>query len=145
MSPTRRDALRLTGCAVTAALSGCQVPLLSDQHRVDLRLFNYTADPQQVKIEFLRTDRQEYNDANVFSREYEVPSPPEDESAGTLMDEDIVDRRPYILRAQPHYGNGQWHHYHYFPGESTSGPEHAYVAVRLYRRENGDAVYPRFL
>jgi hypothetical protein len=134
----------MSGYAAAAGLSGCQAPLLSETPRIDIKLYNYTSDPQQVQIRILRTDRDEYSDVGVFARDFEVPAPPDDESAGTLEEEDIVDRRPYILRVQPKHGNGQWYHHHYYPGESTTDEDSAYFDVRLYREEATGDVYPRF-
>lgn len=141
---TRREILVASGTVVTAGLSGCQTPLFSETASIDIELFNYTADPQQVQIQVLRTDRDEYGEAEVFSRNFEVPAPAEDESAGTVREENIVERRPYLLRARPKNGNGQWHHHHYYLSGSTTDEDSAYFDVRLYREEATDIVYPRF-
>lgn len=144
MKPTRRELLRVSGSAVTVGFSGCQDPLLSDVPRVDLELYNYTADAQQVRVQVLRTDRDDHSDAEVFFRDFEVPAPTDGESAGTHTEEDIVERRSYVLRVQPKYGNGQWYHHHYYPGESTTNDDNTYSDVRLYREDTTGDVYPRF-
>lgn len=109
-----------------------------------MQLVNYTSDPQPVQIRILRTDRDEYSDAEVFAREFNVPAPADDESAGTLGEEDVVKRRRYTLRVRPKFGNGEWHHYHYFPGKSTTDEDGPYFDIRLYRNEITGNVYPRF-
>jgi hypothetical protein len=141
---TRREILPISGSAVVTGLSGCQVPLLSEPQRVDLTLYNYTTDPQEVKIEILRSDEESISNAEVFARNLQVPPPTGSDSAGRLQREDIVEDRAYILRALPKYGNGQWHHYHYYSGEYQGG-ENPSFDVRLYRDEQTNTVYVEFM
>lgn len=143
MSPTRREIILLSGSAVTAGLAGCQAPLRAHSPQFDLELANYTDQEQPLRIRVLRADSEEYNEAEVFAREFEVPPPEAGESAGTLVERDIVERRPYILRVQPKFGNGQWYHHHYFPRESTTDDAGSFD-IRLYREEESGDVYPRF-
>lgn len=144
MAPMRRRILLAVGSALTASLSGCQTPLLSDPPRIDLELYNYTADPQPVQIRVLRTDSDEYDEARVFSREFEVPPRSDDASAGTLDEDSIVERRPYLLRVRPKFGDGQWYHHHYYPGESATDEDSASFDIRLRREETTGDVYPQF-
>lgn len=141
---TRRQALLISSSTVAAGLSGCQVPPLSETQRVDLKLYNYTTDPQQVQIEILRSDEESIRDAEVFARNLQVPPPTGSDSAGRLQREDIVEDRAYVLRALPKYGDGQWHHYHYYSGEYQGG-ENPSFDVRLYRDEQTDTVYVEFM
>ena len=142
INPTRRELLVLSGATVVTGLAGCQAPSVAQTPRVDIELYNYTAEEQPVRIRVLRTDRDEYSEAEVFARNFEVPAPPDGESAGTLVEHDIAERRPYLLRVQPKFGNGQWYHHHYYPGESSTDED--VFDIRLYREEEGGAVYPRF-
>lgn len=144
MSLTRREMVLLSGSAVTVGLAGCQTPLGSETSRIDLELRNYTDEAQSVRIRVLRTDREEHNDAEVFAREFEVPAPEAGESAGTLVERDIIERRPYILRVQPKFGNGQWYHHHYYPRESGTHEDGGSFDIRLYRDEESGDIYPRF-
>ncbi|WP_193308435.1 hypothetical protein [Halorubrum halophilum] len=135
----------LGGLSVTfGGLAGCQAPLVSGPPRIDLELYNYTPDPQPVQIRVLRTDRDEYDDARVFSREFEVPSRSDEASAGTLKENDIVERRPYLLRVRPKFGDGQWYHHHYYPGESATDEDSVSLDIRLRQEESTGDVYPRF-
>ncbi len=144
MTPSRRKTLLAAGATLTAGLSGCQGRLLSDPPRIDLELYNYTADPQLVQIRVLRTDKNEYDEARVFSRELEVPPRSDDASAGTLGEDSIVERRPYLLRVRPKFGDGQWHHHHYYPGESANDEDSTAFDIRLRREETTGDVYPLF-
>lgn len=143
-SLARREMLLLSGSIATTGLAGCQAPLVSESPRIDIELYNYTSDRQPVQIRILRTDRDEYSDAEVFAREFDVPAPSAGASAGTLKEDDVVERRPYLLRVRPKYGNGQWYHHHYYPGESTTEKDDSHFDVRLYREEESGDVYPRF-
>lgn len=144
MSFTRREMVLLSGSAVTVGLAGCQAPLASETPRIDLELRNYTDTEQPVRFRVLRTDREQYANAEVFSRQFEVPAPDAGESAGTLVERDIVERRAYILRVQPKFGNGQWYLHHFYPRESTSDGDGGSFDIRLYREEESGDVYPRF-
>lgn len=141
MTPTRRAVLA-SGCAASAALAGCS--LLSEPSQVDIQLYNYTSDSQMVRVELVQPGAADHSDADVLSRQFDIPAPADGESAGTHRAQDIAERQPYIVRALPKFGNGQTYHYHYFPGENTSAEDTGYIDLRLYRREVTDDVYVRF-
>ena len=150
MQLTRRTLLAGSTAALTS-LAGCQLPLLSNAEQVDLELFNYTPTPQPIKISLLRPEKDEFSEAEAFSREFEVPPPDDGESAGTLDIRDVADRRQYLVRAVPKFGIRPPYQYRYFPGENTTASDNPYIDVRIYPNcyfrdcDNTEGVYVRFL
>jgi hypothetical protein len=91
--PSRRDALRLGGCTLVSLLSGCQSVLPGGRSRIDLKLYNYTDDGQTLIFELLRAGDHSYEDALVAEREFDVPPPSGDESAGVIYEEAFAKSR----------------------------------------------------
>ncbi|MEF8757668.1 MAG: hypothetical protein V5A33_05490 [Halobacteriales archaeon] len=140
----RRRAFLLGSSGVVASLSGCTDVFSTSSPTVDLNLANYTAETQPLKLELLRTDRDDHGDANVFAREFELPPPPADEPAGVVREPDVVQRRRYLVRVLPKFGRGQWHHHHFYPGEDGTDPDSEEIFVALYRDDETENLYVRF-
>lgn len=140
----RRRAFLLGSSGAVVSLSGCADLFSSTGPKIDLVLANYTDETQPMKVEILRTDRDDQGDALVFAREFEPPPPPEDESAGVVRESDVVQRRRYLVRVLPKFGRGQWHHHHFYPGGDTTDPDSDEIFVALYRDEETENLYFRF-
>ncbi len=149
MNLTRR-ALLTGGTATTTVFAGCQLPILSGSEKIDLELINYAPDPQQISVSLLRPDKREFSEAEVFSRNFHVPPPEGDETAGVLREQNVTSRRQYLVRATPKFGVRRLYQYRYFPGENTTNPEESYIPLRIYPNcyfrdcENTDDVYVSF-
>ncbi|WP_119821242.1 hypothetical protein [Halalkaliarchaeum desulfuricum] len=142
MSLPRRSLL-VGGGAVLSALAGCTDLGSGGSHEMDLVFVNYTSEVRRLRIELLRHDGEEYRDALAYDEEVEIPSEDED-SAGLVRKYDVVPRRRYLVRVLLWGGRGQWHHYHFFPGESTTEPEQERLFIRVYRDDEADELYVRF-
>jgi hypothetical protein len=138
--PSRRDSIRLGGCALVSLLSGCQSVLPDGRSRIDLKLYNYTDDRQPLIFELLRAGDHSYEDALVAEREFDVPPPSEDESAGVIYEEAFAKSRAYVVRVLLQNGDGKWFHHHFYPGESMTGR----LDVRIYVDELTDRPYVRY-
>lgn len=143
MSLCRRSFLA-AGTTALAALSGCQTVLQGDRPMVDLHLTNYTDETRRLNLEILRRDRETYDEALVFDRDFEVDPGTTAEAVGTASRENVVPRRPYVLRALPKRGRFQTFEYHWYPGESSSEPETAEIRIRIYRDDETGHPYVAF-
>lgn len=130
----------LGGSTLITLLSGCQSAIGVDSSSIDVKLYNYTNDPQSLKFELLRTGNHSYDDALVAEREYEVPPPEGGESAGTIGETEIAKERAYIVRILLRNSDGEWFHHHFYPGESAE----EMVDIRIYSREETNRLYVRF-
>lgn len=139
-----RRSFLISGCTVVASLSGCLETMFTDGSKVNLSIFNYTSETQPLLIEILQENSDEYSDALVFDREFKVPPPQGDESAGVVRESNIVSRRRYLVRVLPKYGRDQWRHYHFYPGESSTDADSESLNIRIYRDEQSDELYTRF-
>lgn len=142
--PLRRRTFLLGSGGAVASLAGCADVFSASTPMVDLDLANYTAETQPLKLELLRTDRDDHGGALAFAREFELPPPSEDESAGVVREPDVVQRRRYLVRVLPKFGRGQWHHHHFYPGEDATDPDSEEIFVALYRDEETENLYFRF-
>lgn len=140
----RRRSFLIGSSIIAASAAGCADPVNGNRPKIDLELFNYTADEQPLIVEVLRVDTDEYSEARVLNQEFSVPPPREGESAGVLRESDVVPRRRYLLRVLPKYGRGEWYTHHFYPGESTSDPDSERFDIRIYRDEETEALYVRF-
>ncbi|MFT4891288.1 MAG: hypothetical protein ACI9YT_002215 [Halobacteriales archaeon] len=138
----RRRAFLLGSSGTVASLAGCADVFSTSTPTVDLNLPNYTAEPQPLKLELLRTDRDDHGDALAFAREFELPAPPEDEPAGVVREPDVVQHRRYLVTVLPKFGRGQWHHHHFYPGEDATAEG---IFVGLYRDDETETLCVRFL
>ena len=140
----RRRAFLLGSSGTVASLAGCADVFSTGTPTVDLVLANYTAETQPLKLELLRTDRDDHADALAFARRFELPPSPQDEPAGVVREPDAVQRRRYLVRVLPKFGRGQWHHHHFYPGEDATDPDSEEVFVALYRDAETENLYVRF-
>lgn len=144
MTPSRRRFLTAAGAAATTSLAGCQRLRRSSAGDVDLRVLNYTAEPQPLRLVLLRPAAGEYESALTFETELTVPTAEGDYPAGRTVRRNVADRRAYVVRVLPKYGDGSWLHHHFYPGEPASEPEGATIDGRLHRAESANELDVRF-
>jgi len=140
-----RRSLLIGSVAIAASLSGCSDLFSRRSPTIDLAVANYTGDRQPLEVELLDANADRYGDALVFDREFEVPPPGDGETAGVVREHDVVPRRRYLVRVLLKFGDGQWRHHHFYPGEETTDPESEEIVVGVYRDEDTDDLSVRFL
>lgn len=137
---SRRRSLLAGTSALMVPLAGCLTDFFGNRPDLGLTLRNYTSDPQPLQVEILRDDGSDINEARVLRREFEVPPPTGDETAGAVRNDDIVPHGRYLVRVRLKFGGGEWDHHHFVPGRS--GP--AEIDIRVYRDEVTGELYTRF-
>jgi len=125
MPSTRRSYLAGAGL-LASGLAGC-ADVLSGGESVDLVLSNYTAETQPVKVELLEEAGETHGGALVLGRDFEIPAPSGDETAGTVRAADVAPRDRYLVRVLPKWSDGRWRHHHYYPDAADA------IGVRLHR------------
>lgn len=140
MMISRRRTLLAGTSAMMVPLSGCLTEFLGNRPDIDLILRNYTSEPQPLQVEILRNDGNDISEAQVLRREFEVPPPTDDETAGAVRLAEIVPHDRYLVRVRLKFGRGEWDHHHFVPGQS--GP--AEIDIRIYRDDTMGELYTRF-
>lgn len=140
---TRREAMAIGGTGVTAALAGCETLTpsddSSDEPPLSLRIINYTHDLQDIKVEIIDPDVNEYPEAVVYRLpsdspevRVEIPPAPEGEAfAKPRTFKDIAETRTYTVRSRI-LGDPteRWRHFHYKPMSNTD--DH-FIILRIYK------------
>lgn len=129
MPSTRRSYLAGAGL-LASGVAGC-ADVLSGGESVDLVLSNYTAETQPIKVELLDEGGNTNGDALVLGREFEIPAPSGDETAGRVRETGVAPRDRYLVRVLPKWSDGRWRHHHFYP-DASAGAADA-IGIRLHR------------
>lgn len=138
--PLQRRTFLIGSSAALVPLAGCLDGVLTNRSNVDLNLFNYTDEEQPLKIELLPDGSDANGGSLEFEREFNLPPPPEGDSAGVVREADIAPQRRYVVRVLLKFGRGEWDHHHHYP--RPTGPSD--IDIRVYRDEETGALYTRF-
>lgn len=122
--PSTRRTMLAGSLGSTVALAGCLGIVESDPEMTDLALYNYSDDPQPLKLELL-PDGDGHDDEGQID-EFSIPAPSDAERAGSIRREGFVEQRRYLVRVLPQNGSGLRHHGHFVPDTDER------LIVRLY-------------
>lgn len=134
----RRTVLTATG-ALAGSLTGCLNGITGESESVSLILRNYTSKPRVLQVEILERDESDNSEARVMRREFEVPPPGGDESAGVTRKPAVAPYGRYLVRVLLKFGRGEWDHHHFVPNT-----EAAQIDIGIYRDGASGELYTRF-
>lgn len=143
MGTSRRQVLSFGTALSVASVSGC-AGLFSAPSYLTVVFLNFHERLHHLDIEIFRADADEYRDALVLSKRYQLQAPPEGDAAYEHVEEDILESDKYVVQVYLETAPTVRGTYHFYPALEGDAERDDRLFVEIHTESGGSEPYVAF-